>query len=1165
MLKAFYRYELKKLLSQPAPYFYFVVFFVIALASMLGSAGYFDPKEDSDSKIRLLNSPYEINSIFQYFNKLFLFLLPAIIGMVIYRDFRNNLHPILYTFPFKKSEYLLGKFLSGLTVVTGITFSVGAAFMLGEYILGSTNPAVGPFNFWAYANTYFLFVFPNMISFGLMVFIAVASLRNIYAGFIAVILLVFVQVMADNLFAGNPVLFALLDPFGQNSVAMETRYWTIDEQNVQQVPILGMVLWNRIFWIALGLLSFGFFYKKFQLEQETFRLWPKIFKGRIPTPKTFFNASVPTFQENRVTIDLTLGSQLRAMLKLSLIDFRYIVKNWLFHLLLVLGVLVLVFTLSKVTNRGDFTFLPLTRIMLSVPMFFFSTVIVLLTFIYSGMLVHRPGLAKASQLIDSTATSNWVLLGSKILALLQLQLFMLSFLMVCGIGLQVYNGYYHFEIGLYIFHLLLITFPVLMVWAALSVFTHTIIPNLYLGIFLLLMVWLGIGLLPQIGLMTHLFRFNSPPQLIYSDLNGYGDGLSGSYLVNTYWLSFAAILVILAFLFWQRGFGNSVQERFRTAVQRFRSHVPFAVLAFALLFFLLGNKIHREENSLFKPAGNENQALDTFRKTFGKYRSTVQPKITSVKLNLELFPESRSFLAKGEYLLVNKSSQKIDRLLVKTGYDEITQYSIGAPSFLAESDPAMQFAVHVLENPLLPEDSLKIWFEIKNKPNSLFYQNSSVLQNGTFLKADILPRLGYFFDRDILEPTDRTAQYLNFYSQDGDLVNIETIISTHQSQTALAPGYLQKKWTENGRNFFQFKTKNKIKFSLAFNSGSFSIHQSHYKGVDLAIYHHPNHGYNLNDMIEGLKAALDYNTFYFGPYQHGEVRIVEFPLTEGSYASVMSNSIPTSEVRFVQKNEDLSTHLNLSFYVQAHEMTHQWWGNQVVPAEALGAKMLTESITEYISLKIYERYYGREKALHFLSLQRKRYLEGRAKETGEEMPLYRVKPEQEYIAYGKGAMALNTLQYYVGEDKLNSILKTFLEKYKFRTDRYPTSVSLIADLKKSISPDFHYIISDMMESITFFDNKITGIKELSDKRWEISFEIKKLDHTLKNEMEVHRIFIEIGQYNREGQLIGIEQYRVSSGVNKVILSPKPDVRSIVLDPLLHFIELDIEDNRKNIK
>ncbi|MBK8652617.1 MAG: hypothetical protein IPN20_01495 [Haliscomenobacter sp.] len=72
--------------------------------------------------------------------------------------------------------------------------------------------------------------------------------------------------------------------------------------------------------------------------------------------------------------------------------------------------------------------------------------------------------------------------------------------------------------------------------------------------------------------------------------------------------------------------------------------------------------------------------------------------------------------------------------------------------------------------------------------------------------------------------------------------------------------------------------------------------------------------------------------------------------------------------------------------MQAHELTHQWWGNQVVPADALGAKMLTESIAEYISLRIYERYFGQEKALHFLSLQRKRYLEGRTTETGKENP-----------------------------------------------------------------------------------------------------------------------------------------------------------------------------------
>ena len=44
--------------------------------------------------------------------------------------------------------------------------------------------------------------------------------------------------------------------------------------------------------------------------------------------------------------------------------------------------------------------------------------------------------------------------------------------------------------------------------------------------------------------------------------------------------------------------------------------------------------------------------------------------------------------------------------------------------------------------------------------------------------------------------------------------------------------------------------------------------------------------------------------------------------------------------------------------VAAHELTHQWWGNPVIPADMLGAKMLTESLAEYTALKVLEKEYG---------------------------------------------------------------------------------------------------------------------------------------------------------------------------------------------------------------
>lgn len=1163
MLKYIYAYELKSLLKQPVIYFYFVVFFGIALLSMLGTGGFFDGIPETSKEKRLLNSAHEINFIFQYFNKFFLFLLPAIIGMAIYKDYKNNVYPILYSYPINKSDYLLGKFLSSLTIVFFITLSIGIAFYLGEFILGIDNPMIGQTNYWGYASAYLLFVLPNMFTYGLMIFVVVASFRNIYAGFISIILLFFIQIMMDNLFEGTPVLFALFDPFGQNAVAYETQFWTISEQNVRQIPVLGVVLWNRLLWATLGILLFGIFYKKFQLEQETFRLLPNIDKGKVGK-RPVSNPIQSTIKYAKVSINFSFLHQAKAMLKLSAIDFRFIIKNWPFQVLVFFGVLALVFAMSRVTNRADMTFLPLTRIVLSVPMFFFSTIIMLLTFVYAGMLIHRPRMARSNQLIDTTATTNWVLLGAKILALLKVQLLLLLFMMLCGIGLQLYNGYYHFEIDLYLFHLFIITFPTLIIWAALSVFIHTILPNVYMGIFLLLLIWIGKDQLPQIGIKTYLLRFNSPPQLVYSDLIGFGHGLSANLIINAYWLIFSAILVAVTYLFWGRGYVYSLKERFQVLAQQLNGFVSFCLVLFFVLFCFLGFNIYKEENSSFKAGAYSEQILKDFKANFGKYKSAIQPKITSVKLNIELFPESNSFLTSGSYMVVNQSPKRIDTLLIKTGYDEITEYSLSVPSTINQKDSALQFAVHILEKPVESGDSIRIEFEIKSKPNTIFYQNSSVLQNGTFLRTDILPRLGYFFDDEYGEPTDSLTRYTNFYSPDADLVNIETVISTNHKQTAIAPGTLIKQWSENNRNYFHYKTEKKIKLAFAFNSGDFWVNKSNHKGVNLEIYHHENHTFNLEDMIGGLKASLDYNTQFFGPYQHDEIRTVEFPFTEGTYASVMGNTIPASEVRFILRNGEAENQINLSFYVQAHELTHQWWGNQLVPADALGAKMLTESITEYISLRIYERYFGPEKARHFLRLQRQRYLEGRTQDTVQESPLYLVRPEQEYIAYGKGAMTFNTLQYYVGEEKLNKLLNEFLEKYKFRTNQYPTSMDLITHLKNSIPITFHYIIKDMMETITFYDNKIINIKELPNNQLEITFSIRKMDNIQKNEVEAGNVFITMGQYDAVGNLLQIEEVEASSGENNITIYKKPGATIIRLDHFLHFIELNVEDNSQNI-
>ena len=52
---------------------------------------------------------------------------------------------------------------------------------------------------------------------------------------------------------------------------------------------------------------------------------------------------------------------------------------------------------------------------------------------------------------------------------------------------------------------------------------------------------------------------------------------------------------------------------------------------------------------------------------------------------------------------------------------------------------------------------------------------------------------------------DEAARRNNYISMDADWVDFEATVSTSPDQIALAPGYLQREWTEGGRRYFHYK------------------------------------------------------------------------------------------------------------------------------------------------------------------------------------------------------------------------------------------------------------------------------------------------------------------------------------------------------------------------
>ena len=1151
MFKYILTYELRYWLKKPVLYLYFVVFFGLAFISVIGTAGLFDPPPSNNQIERLVNSPFEINYILQYFCKLLLFLLPAIIGATTYKDYKNNVHSVLYSFPIKKRDYIFGKFLSGFVLVAVIAILIGIAMLIAEQFPGLHDNKIGTFKPLGYLQALFVFVIPNLLFFGLIVFAAVTYFRNIYAGFIAVIVLFFIQNITKNAFSG--IAIALFDPFGQNAVAYETQNWTLADQNSKFIPVFGAVLYNRLIWLFISGLVFAFVYKRFAFTELPIA---SLFKKRKNATKKSINVgTIKTIALPEVRYSFSGSKQLNYAWLLSKVNLQTIAKSWMFYIILFFGILSVLFSIARVTNNSEMTILPVTHVVLTIPAFFFTTIIMLLTFIYSGMLVHKDITSNMNQLVDAAPISNLALLISKVIAVVKMQAILLFIMMLVGICIQIYNGYYQLEIGLYLFHLFVVQFIALIIWAFASVFVHTLLKNTYAGIFLLILSWLAVSGFQQIGITTNLLLFNFSEPMPYSDLNGYGNMLQPYFLVKGYWLAYGIILLILAYLFFNRGIVHSIKERLQQSKFNFNRNAKIVLSIFLTVFIALGFAIHSEESKSQELSDKDrNKAFKTFEEDFKKYASIVnQPKVTDIALVIDIFPETNKLSIKGQYNLINTSNQAIDTLLIKTGFDETTSFKTSRDSKIIDEDSYVKFSVLKFNKPLKPNQSFTLDFELKNESNTLFENNSNVLNNGTFFKNDILPRIGYFLAQDQKYPRDSLAKYYNYYSKDSDSISLSTIISTSNDQIAIAPGYLKKQWTENNRNYYLYETENNIKNSLSFSSGAFQIEKEEYNGVNLEIYHHKNHTQNLEKMKAGLKASLDYNTKYFGNYQFTEARIIEFPITEGTYASVMANSIPTSEMRFIANSSDET--IDISFYTIAHELTHQWFGNQLVPANAYGATMLSESITEYISLNIYEQHFGKQKAKQFLKAQHKRYLKGRAK-ANEEPPLYMVKAEQQYLAYGKGTIAFNTLSHYLGKEKLHVFLKGFLNTYKDKPT-YPTATDLIDELKSKTPDSLDYLIGDYFETVTIHDTKIISAT-VNQNEVAIHFEFSKY----RNENEALPVldYVEIGFYDKKDELISIEQILINSKDNRHQFYLKESPSKIVLDPNLLLIEKNTENN-----
>ena len=181
---------------------------------------------------------------------------------------------------------------------------------------------------------------------------------------------------------------------------------------------------------------------------------------------------------------------------------------------------------------------------------------------------------------------------------------------------------------------------------------------------------------------------------------------------------------------------------------------------------------------------------------------------------------------------------------------------------------------------------------------------------------------------------------------------------------------------------------------------------------------------------------------------------------------------------------------------------------------------------------------------------------------------------QGYIHYRKASLIFFALQDYIGEDSVNAAFKRFNTTWRFKDAPYPTSADLLKEIRKVTPDSLKYIIKDMFETITLFENRTDSAtyRELDKNQFEVSLhtsvEKMRADSTGMETPVILNDWIDIGVYgkNKAGKdsLIYLRKHKITKKENTytIIVNSKP--RKAGIDPIHKLIDRHTGDNTKGL-
>jgi hypothetical protein len=1190
MFLQIFLFEIKYRLRRPAFYLFFFFGLIFAILNFANGAVPTIEKE-------VVNAP-GVLAIFSAAASIFLMLVSSsIMGVPLYRDIEHNTKEYYLSYPITKAGYFWGRWLGSFLFVVLISIGVLLGAWLGTHIgpaFGlSGADSYGPNHFNYYFYPFLTLILPNIFFTSALFFGLVAVFKNVKVIYSSGLFLFLGYIIANFFLSNinNPKVIYLTDPFLMNGLRAATAGASAQQLNSSVIHIQGLMLTNRIIWISVGAVILLLTYLRFSFERFfSGNHGRRIIAPGNPPPRTRLQSKF-----RPVDIVLNQSWHRRTWLSLTRIELLNIIRDNYFWIILSGGLIFLSFVFYH--GPGGFRVFDYPRTAFFMDVFgnVFSYFVFFIIIFYTGETVHRERITRYSYINDALPPPTWILNLSKLTSLCCLAAFLAIVPVLLGVGVQIAKGFYQFNFPLYGAAFSSYLLPQMLEMVLFSYTVHLVVNNKFAAHAIGITIWVVMVLLSQFHYFEYnLLLFGHTSLAMFTDMDGIGHLLKPLLWFQSYWLIAGALMVVLSSIFYTRGLSSTLKEKRQLAMERFRGPTRWGSTILVIVLLATGGFIYYNVSYLneYYTQSEQHKRTAIEEQQLKHFGSLPQPWITRIRLAAELFPNEQRASSHVWLTIANKTNRPIDTLLLDG--DNLSSYDLiyndqhlsytnplslprGKFNFLRHNPEPSDYRLYILPTPLLPGDTARAEV-ISEKSNEGFQNNLyalGMLRNGFVYNAG-LPGLGYDEGEELdnndvrkkyglpekhekdIPHDDSTARRTPQSQVNADLIDLDITVSTNADQWVVAPGVLEKEWITEGRHYFHYVQDHPIYPPFLMVSARYAINRDTVvlqdgSPVGLAVFYDPKNGANSDRFMTALRDGIQSCSRRYGPYPFHQMRLAETSFFGPAMRSFAQTIVNTERVGWNADMRAPGLQDNI-YYITTAAVAEQWWGQQVVPNHTVGSRIISEGLPKYVALMLTKHKYGDKGLSDQMDRWRNDFYWGRRTNWGPEPDLLHANKWFQYSA--KPALVLYGLQGLIGEDTVDAALRTFKEKFAFRSGGFYAGTEDLYQALEAHTPDtLRYFLEDSWKKVCLYDNKILSATTtpLGRDRYKIRVEldIRKIyyDSTGKEEPATHmNDYIDVGVNGKEATALYLHRYKFPAGTHTLEITVDSKPTAVQIDP-----------------